>query len=296
MKVNRITVRSLDTAVSILKANGVQELESHCNRIYGYNAITNEINIERSDHKYYVIKRFDGKSFCIYARDMNTMHRLLFNINNYGVKLEGDIVNLGIDYELNINIQEKNCIAKKYYCPTISGIYHYMNYMCNYSEDEIKYNNYKNKRALITNLSLQSKDNPLETEVNTGLTREQLDNVIVKAQMIGQEYFLVDTNTILVPLYGTDRNIVYTMQPQVFDKFIDVENNLTDNINEYNIHRLQYIRNYRIQDIPGSQYVKYLYRYGSTTTPDGLYVTPRRKELVIRDLKKAAQTTKGYMC
>jgi hypothetical protein len=178
-------------------------------------------------------------------------------LNNLSMCINtGDIVNVSVNTKDKTIIHNNNCIPLKYYCPTLPGIYHYMNSLIEYADKNTE--KYQKRKSEIWSIKGETGKNPLKVEIKAGLTKEKLNSMRLKAQMTGEQIFDVDINTILIPFSNSYVDLICTMQPEVFEYYL-IPVDLGKAIDEHNILDIEHIRNYRVKDIPSSLYKKYLY-------------------------------------
>jgi hypothetical protein len=229
--------------------------------VLGYNKVIEVIQIKNMNAYGYILERFDGHKSYLFDDHGTSMIALLYNTSSV-YKLVGDIVNIKINKttrytnrvacEWNNNkiqvrtveVISSHCVPLKNYCPTLDGIMNYLEYF--YLKDK----DYKHTVDIINR----------DTEVRKDLSKEVFDGIKAKFNMLGKKYVTVDINTILAEF--DDKNIVYTMQPAVFSNYI-TSASLGADIET--MKQIKNVRNYRIEDIPTSQYTKYLDKDTVTT-------------------------------
>jgi hypothetical protein len=223
--------------------------------IIGYNEViaTLELKRSRKDDMYinaqsliFLIKRFDGKLY--YALNGEYLSDIF--CMNTSATIVGDIVNMGINRKTHdIRALDYRCVPLNKYCPTLPGIKAYFFESVNHNEGNQEFNLVvRDTLAGIYKGIKEYSHKDIQSDIlsiKAGISKQEFINLQAKLNMVGVPYVTVDINTILA-LVNNKVLTIYTMQPAVLHWFMyDKEENKN------------YIRNYRIDDIPASQHNKY---------------------------------------
>jgi transposase len=270
MKIERLKFEDGTEIAKEMHSRNIKRLTTNFDTsVIGYNEVIATIGIkgrrclteenEISDERGCLIKRFDGKMY--YALDSETLYDI-FYMKASGT-IVGDIVNLGINKNTHVvKALEQRCVPLSKYCPTLPGIRHYFdelmlsnigNQFYSIAEDMfmeifkgIKVGDYKDIQSDIFN-------------IKGNVPKQEFNKMPAKLQMMGAPYVIADINTI-VALVNNKKLAIYTMQPTVLHWYTYNKESNTNSI-----------RNYRIDDVPKSQYNKYGLSTHSSRTRDTMW-------------------------